>query len=123
MKTFIILLILGAAGYYGYQEFYDKSETVIITGNIQVSQQGNFNIDAPQLGPNLYMATIRGTAKNTSNKPIKNVLIKYKVAGISTSAMIFDLGTPTATRFYYKRYKNTRQASFILSRKCTIRRI
>ncbi len=70
-------------GYYGYQEFYDTSGTVIITGNIQVSQQGNFNINAPQLGPNLYMATIRGTAKNTTNKPLKNVFIKYKVAGIA----------------------------------------
>ena len=105
MKTFIVLLILGAAGYYGYQEYYDKSETVIITGNIQVSQQGNFNIDAPQLGPNLYMATIRGTAKNTSNKPIKNVLIKYKVAGISTSAMIFDLGPQQQLDFTTKGVK------------------
>jgi hypothetical protein len=92
MKTFIILLVLGAAGYYGYQEYFDTSGTVEITGNIQVSQQGNFNINAPQLDEDLYMATIRGTAKNTSNKPLKNVLIKYQIAGISTSAMIFDLG-------------------------------
>jgi hypothetical protein len=99
MKTFIILLILGAAGYYGYQEFYDTSETVIITGNIQVSQQGNFNINAPQLGGNLYMATVRGTAKNTTNKPLKNVLIKYKVAGVGTSAMIFDLGPQQKSDF------------------------
>jgi hypothetical protein len=92
MKTFIILLVLGAAGYYGYQEYFDTSGTVEITGNIQVSQQGNFNINAPELDEDLYMATIRGTAKNTSNKPLKNVLIKYQIAGISTSAMIFDLG-------------------------------
>jgi len=92
MKTFIILLVLGAAGYYGYTEYYNPFGTVEITGNIQVSQQGNFDIKAPQLGENLYMATIRGTAKNTSDKSLKNVLIKYKVGGIGTSAMIFDLG-------------------------------
>ena len=92
MKTFIILLILGAAGYYGYQEYFDTSGTVEITGNIQVSQQGNFNINAPQLGPDLYMATISGTVKNTTNKTLKNVFIKYKVAGTGNSAMIFDLG-------------------------------
>jgi hypothetical protein len=92
MKTFIILLILSAAGYYGYTEYFDKSGTVEITGNIQVSQQGNFDINAPQLGEDLYMVTIGGTAKNTSKKPLKNVLIKYKVGGISTTAMIFDLG-------------------------------
>ncbi len=105
MKTFIILLIIGAAGYYGYLEFFDTSGTVEITGNIQVSQQGNFNINAPQLGGDLYMATIRGTAKNTSNKPIKNVLIKYKVAGISTSAMIFDLGPQQQLDFITKGVK------------------
>jgi hypothetical protein len=99
MKTFIILLVLGAAGYYGYTEYYDTSGIVEITGNIQVSQQGNFNINAPQLGEDLCMATIRGTAKNTSDKPLKNVLIKYKIAGISTSAMIFDLGPQQQLEF------------------------
>jgi hypothetical protein len=91
MKTIIILLVLAAAGYYGYSEFIEKSGTVEITGNIQVSKQTNYDIDAPQLGEGLYMATIRGKAKNTSNRPLKNILIKYKVAGINTSAMIFDL--------------------------------
>lgn len=105
MKTFVILLILGAAGYYGYQEFFDTSGTVIITGNIQVSQQGNFNINAPQLGQDLYMATIRGTAKNTTNKPLKNVFIKYKVAGIGTSAMIFELGPQQQIDFTTKGVK------------------
>ncbi len=105
MKTFIILLILGAAGYYGYQEYFDTSETVEITGNIQVSQQGNFDINAPQLGADLHIATIRGTAKNTSNKPLKNVFINYKVAGISTSAMIFDLGPQQQMDFITKGVK------------------
>ena len=99
MKIFIILLILGAGGFYGYQEFLDTSGTVKITGNIQVSQQGNFNINAPQLGPNLYMATISGTAKNTTNKTLKNVFIKYKISGKGTSAMIFDLGPQQLINF------------------------
>ena len=105
MKTIIILLILGAAGYYGYTEFLDTSGTVIITGDIQVSQQGNFNINAPQLGPDRYMATIRGTAKNTTNKPLKTVFIKYKVGGTGTSAMIFDLGPQQQIEFITKGVK------------------
>jgi hypothetical protein len=92
MKVFIVLLILGAASYYGYTEYYVKPGIVKVTGKIQVSQQGNFDINAPQLGEDLCLATITGTAKNTTNKPLKNVLIKYKVGGINTSAMIFDLG-------------------------------
>ncbi len=115
MKIFIILLILGAAGYYGYQEFLDTSGTVKITGNIQVSQQGNFNINAPQLGPDLYMATISGTAKNTTNKTLKNVFIKYKVAGTGTSAMIFDLGPGQQVDFTTKSVKtHSKNPSFNL---------
>jgi hypothetical protein len=105
MKTFIILLILGAAGYFGYQEYFNSSETVKITGNIQVSQQGNFNINAPQVSGPLFVATVRGTAKNTSKKPLKNVYINYKVAGKSTSAMIFDLGPGQQIDFTTKSVK------------------
>jgi len=115
MKTFIILLVLAAAGYYGYSEYIDKSGTVEITGNIQVSQQSNFDINASQLGEGLYMATICGTAKNTSNKPVKNVLIKYKVAGINTSAMIFDLGPQQQLDFTTKGVKTSgKHPSFFL---------
>ncbi|MFC2094249.1 hypothetical protein ACFLSH_01340 [Bacteroidota bacterium] len=105
MKTFIILLVLGAAGYYGYTEYFNPFGSVEITGNIQVSQQGNFDINAPQLGGDLYMATIHGKAKNTSNKPLKNVFINYKIAGISTSAMIFDLGPQQQLDFTTKGVK------------------
>lgn len=105
MKTFIIILILGAAGYFGYQEYFNSSETVKITGNIQVSQQGNFNINAPQVSGPLYMATVRGTAQNNSSKPLKNVYINYKVAGKSTSAMIFDLGPGQQINFTTKSVK------------------
>jgi len=105
MKAFIIILILGAAGYFGYQEYFNSSGTVKITGNLQVSQQGNFNINAPQVSGPLYMATVRGTAKNTSSKPLKNVYINYKVAGKSTSAMIFDLGPGQQINFTTKSVK------------------
>jgi hypothetical protein len=105
MKAFIIILILGAAGYFGYQEYFNSSETVKITGNIQVSQQGNFNINAPQVSGPLYMATVRGIAKNNSSKPLKNVYINYKVAGKSTSAMIFDLGPGQQINFTTKSVK------------------
>jgi len=105
MKTFIIILILGAAGYFGYQEYFNSSGTVKITGNIQVSQQGNFNINAPQVSGPLYMATVRGIAQNNSSKPLKNVYINYKVAGKSTSAMIFDLGPGQQINFTTKSVK------------------
>jgi hypothetical protein len=99
MKAFIIIVILGAAGYFGYQEYFATSDTVKVTGNIQVSQQGNFNINAPQVSGPLYVATVHGTAKNTGSKSLRNVFIKYTIAGKTTSAMIFDLGPGQQVNF------------------------
>jgi len=92
MKALLIIIILGIGGYFGYQHFFNTPDTVKITGNIQVSQRGNFDINAPQVSGPLFIATVNGTAKNLGKKPLKNVFIKYKVAGENTSAMIFTLG-------------------------------
>ena len=91
MKAFIIILILGVGGYFGYTQYFSPDEIVKVTGNIQVSQRSNFNIDAPQISGPLYDATVHGTAQNTSGKQLKNVIIKYKIAGKNSSAMIFDM--------------------------------
>jgi hypothetical protein len=92
MKTLIIVILIGVIGYFTYQYFFDKSNTVKITGNIQVSQRGNFDINAPRVSGPMYIATVNGTAQNTTTKPLKNVFIKYSISGKSTSAMIFELG-------------------------------
>jgi hypothetical protein len=91
MKALIIIVILASAGYFGYEEYFKPPDVVKVTGNIQVSQQGNFNIDAPQVSGPLYMATVSGTIKNTGRKPMRNVYIKYSISGKSSTAMLFDL--------------------------------
>lgn len=91
MKTLIIIVILAAAAYFGYDQYFDTSDVVKVTGNIQVSQQGNFNINAPQVSGPLYVATVSGKIRNTSTKPIRNVYVKYSIAGKSSTAMLFDL--------------------------------
>ena len=91
MKAFIIILVLGVGGYFGYTQYISPDDIVKVTGNIQVSQRSNFNINAPQVSGPLYDATVHGTAQNTSSRPLKNVIIKYKIAGKNSSAMIFDL--------------------------------
>jgi hypothetical protein len=91
MKALIIIIILGTAGYFGYEEYVNPPDLVKVTGNIQVSQQGNFNINAPQVSGPLYIATVSGTIKNTSSKPIKNVFVKYSIGGKSSTVMLFDL--------------------------------
>lgn len=99
MKATIIIIILAIGGYFGYQEYFAKSDAVKITGKIQVSQQSNFNINAPQVSGPLYVATVSGTAQNTTNKSIRNVIIQYKISGESTSAMIFDMGPGQQVKF------------------------
>jgi hypothetical protein len=99
MKALIIIIILGVGGYFGYTQYFSPDEIVKVTGNIQVSQRSNFNIDAPQISGPLYDATVHGTAQNTSSKTLKNVIIKYKIAGKNSSAMIFDLAPGQMVEF------------------------
>jgi len=105
MKTILIIIILGVGGYFGYQEYFSKSGAVKVTGNIQLSQQGNFNIEAPQVSGPLYIATVSGTARNTTNKSLKNVLIQYIISGESSSTMIFDLAPGQQVNFTTKSIK------------------
>ncbi len=92
MKGFLTLLFLAALGYGAYYYFFEYSNsTVEITGNIQVYQGDNMNINAPRVSGPLYTVVVQGEATNNSEEPLKNVIIKYKVAGQSTSAIIFDM--------------------------------
>ena len=99
MKAFIIILVLGVGGYFGYTQYISPDEIVKVTGNIQVSQRSNFNINAPQVSGPLYDATVHGTAQNTSGKTLKNVIVKYKIAGKNSSAMIFDMAPGQMVEF------------------------
>ena len=105
MKTLIIIIILAVGGYFGYQKYIVNPNAVKVTGNIQVSQQGNFNINAPRVSGPLYVATISGTATNTTGKSLKNILIQYFISGESSSAMIFDLAPGQQVNFTTKSIK------------------
>ena len=109
MKSFIIIVLIAVGAYFGYQQYFASEDTVKITGNITVSQQNNYNINAPQVSTPLYIATIQGTAQNTSSKPIKNVFIKYTISGETTSAMIFNLGPGEQTSYTTKSVKTRAQ--------------
>ncbi len=105
MKSFIIIVLIVIGAYFGYQQYFASEDTVKITGNILISQHNNYNINTPQVSSPLYIATIQGTAQNTSSKPIKNVFIKYKISGKNTSAMIFNLGPGEQTSYTTKSVK------------------
>ncbi len=105
MKAFLIIILLAAAGYCGYQYYMGNGDAVKITGSLQVSHQSNFNINAPQVSGPLYVATVHGTAVNTSGKLLKNIYIRYKIAGEITSATIFDLAPGQQIEFTTKSVK------------------
>ncbi len=92
MKRFLTLLFLAVLSYGAYYYFFEYSNSKVeVTGNIKVYQGDNMDINAPRVGAPLYTVVVQGEAANNSEDPLKNVIIKYKVAGQNTTAVIFDL--------------------------------
>lgn len=103
MKGFLTLLFLAGLGFGAYYYFFIYSNsTVEVTGNIKVSQGNGMNINAPQVSGPLYTVVVQGEATNNSDEQLKNVIIKYKVAGKSTNAIIFDMAPGQKVPFITK---------------------
>ena len=92
VRFLAILLLLGAigAGIY-YLLSIEIAEDIKVTGKLQISQQQGNYINASQASDASYFAVVEGKIKNNLDKPIKNVFIKYMIAGQETSATVFDL--------------------------------
>ena len=106
MRVLLWIIVIGAifGGIY-YYFFANAKSTVEVTGNLQISEQGSFDIDASQVSSPLYFAVVRGQAVNNSSKNLRNVFIKYNVGGKNTSAMIFDLAPGEQVSFTTKGVK------------------
>jgi len=103
MKGFLTLLFLAVLGCGAYYYFFEYSNSEVeVTGNIKVHQGDNMNINAPRVGAPLYTVVVQGEATNNSDEQLKNVIIKYKIAGKSTSAIIFDLAPGQKVPFITK---------------------
>ena len=93
MVRFLIIVIfittLGGGVYYLLSK--ETVEDVKVTGKLQISEQyGSYVMASQSDGANFY-AVVEGKIKNNLKKPIKNIFIKYVIAGEETSATIFDL--------------------------------
>jgi hypothetical protein len=92
MRFLLGFILVGAIGVGIYYFVFANVESdVEVTGKIQVSQQQSFDINAPAVSGPLYLAVVSGTVKNNTNKHLKNIFIKYSIAGQPVSATIFDL--------------------------------
>lgn len=106
----LIILILAGAGYGGYYLFQKINvSTVDISGKIQVSQSSNYEASLASSVSSSFDAVVRGTAKNNTSKPLKNVFIKYDIAGEQTSATIFDIAPGQTIEFTTKSVRTDRK--------------
>lgn len=88
--TILLLLATVGGGIY-YLLSMEQVEDVKVTGKLQISQQVGNYFKASQTDEGSYFAVVEGKVKNNLGKPIKNVFIKYMIAGQETSATVFDL--------------------------------
>ncbi len=92
VRFLAILLLLATVGGGAYYLFsMETVEDVKVTGKLQISEQFGSYVMASQVDDGNYYAVIEGKVRNNLGKPIKNVFIKYVIAGKETSATIFDL--------------------------------
>ena len=106
MKFLLGFILVGAigAGIY-YFVFAGAQGDVEVTGKIQVSQQQSYDINAPSVSGPLYLAVVSGTVKNNTGKHLKNIFIKYSIAGQQVSATVFDLAPGQILRYNTKGVK------------------
>jgi len=86
----ILLTAIGGGGIY-YLLSRETVEDVKVTGKLQISHQYGSYVMASQTDDANFYAVVEGKIKNNLKKPIKNIFIKYVIAGQETSATIFDL--------------------------------
>jgi len=87
----ILLLLAAVGGGLYYLLTMETVEDVKVTGKLQISEQVGNYVKASQVDDEAYFAVVEGKIKNNLGKPIKNVFIKYVIAGQETSATVFDV--------------------------------
>jgi len=77
MKKFLLLILICAAGYFLYDNFIKEEKVLDIKANKSISASYSADINAPALS-STKTGTIEGTVKNVSDKPVTNIILKYK---------------------------------------------
>jgi hypothetical protein len=90
MKKLLIIIIIGAAGYYAYEYLLKERPVLEIKADKLVSVNNSMDIEAPVLNPPKY-GLVQGTVKNISDKSVSNILLKYKLDGKDVEALIYHL--------------------------------
>lgn len=107
LSIIIVLSAVGGGIYYLFS--MESKEDIFVTDKLQISQQYGNYVPVSNVNETTYYAIVEGKIRNNLDKPIKNVFIKYEIAGQETSATVFDLAPGQEIRF------NTRGISTTVS--------
>ena len=106
----LIILILAGASYGGYYLLQKINiSTVDVSGRIMVSQSSNYDASLASQVASTFDAVVKGTAKNNTKRPLKNVFIQYEIGGETTSATIFDIAPGQTIEFITKSVRTDRK--------------
>jgi len=87
MKKFLVLILIGAAGYLAYEYLIKEKPVLEINENKIISTSNSMDIEAPALMPS-HSGYVQGTVKNISDKVITNIVLKYNMDGKPVEAVI-----------------------------------
>jgi hypothetical protein len=87
VKKLIIFILLVAGGYFAYKYLIEEKTVLEIKADKSISTQHSMDIDAPALAPSKF-GSVQGTVKNVSDKPVINILLKYKLNAEPVEASI-----------------------------------
>jgi hypothetical protein len=90
MKTLIIIILLGAAGYFAYEYLIKDKSVLEINADKSISTQHSMDADAPALAPT-RRGSVKGTVKNVSDNVVTNIVLKYRLNTQPVEARIIQL--------------------------------
>ncbi len=97
MKKLFIFLAVVVAAYLVYDNFVKEKETIHVEGSL-VRVQQSASLDAPGVSARNY-GHAEGTAKNMTDKVLKNIVINYMIDRQISSTTIAQLNPNEEVNF------------------------
>lgn len=97
MKNLFIFLALAVAGYLVYDNFVKEKEVIHVEGSLTRVQE-SASLEAPGVTTRNY-GHAEGTAKNMTDKVVKNVVINYMIDRQVSSTILPQLNPNEEVKF------------------------
>lgn len=87
MKKIIIFIVVIAAAYFVYEYLIKEKEVLLIKAEKSISTAYSMDADAPALAPT-RTGSVAGTVKNISDKPVRDIVLKFRLDAKPVEAKI-----------------------------------